>query len=46
MYTNQLADDDMCMATPVIVDDKLLIRTAERLYCIRNQTAAPAAAGE
>ncbi len=45
LYTNQLADDDMCMATPAIVDDKLLIRTAERLYCIQNRAAAPAAAG-
>ena len=46
LYTNRLADDDMCMATPVIVDDKLLIRTAERLYCIQNPKAAPAAAGQ
>ena len=40
LYTNQLADDDMCMATPAIVDDKLLIRTAERLYCIQNAQCA------
>ena len=31
-----LAEDDMCMATPVIVGDKLLIRSAKRLYCIQN----------
>lgn len=31
---NELAEDDMCMATPVIVGDKLLIRTSERIYCI------------
>jgi outer membrane protein assembly factor BamB len=42
LHTNKLADDDMCMATPVIVGDKLLIRTAKRLYCVgqKNATAA------
>lgn len=34
LYTNRLADDDMCMATPVIIGDKLLIRSSARLYCI------------
>jgi outer membrane protein assembly factor BamB len=34
LHTNSLAEDDMCMATPVIVGDKLLIRTAKRLYCV------------
>jgi hypothetical protein len=24
------------MATPVIVGDKLLIRTSKRLYCVQN----------
>jgi outer membrane protein assembly factor BamB len=33
---NRLADDDMCMATPAIVGDRLLIRTAARVYCIRK----------
>jgi outer membrane protein assembly factor BamB len=32
--TNLLADDDMCMATPAIAQNRLLIRTAARLYCI------------
>lgn len=36
LYTNSLAEDDMCMATPVIVGDKLLIRTAKRLYCVAH----------
>ncbi len=36
LYTNELAEDDMCMATPVIVGDKLLIRTAKRVYCIQK----------
>jgi outer membrane protein assembly factor BamB len=35
--TNQLAEDDMCMATPALAGDRLLIRTAARVYCIRNQ---------
>jgi hypothetical protein len=39
LYQNALADDDMVMATPVIVDDKLLIRTSARLYCIGKATA-------
>jgi hypothetical protein len=33
---NPLADDDMRMATPAIAGDRLLIRTAGRLYCIQN----------
>lgn len=37
LYTNALAEDDMCMATPVIVGDKLLIRTSKRLYCVQNR---------
>ena len=36
LYTNKLADDDMCMATPALAGDRLLIRTAARLYCIRT----------
>ena len=28
------AKEDMCMATPAMVDDKLLIRTDARVYCI------------
>lgn len=47
LYTNQLAEDDMCMATPVIVGDKLLIRTAARVYCIENtEEASNQAAGD
>jgi outer membrane protein assembly factor BamB len=37
LHTNALADDDMCMATPAIAGDRLLIRSAARLYCIRRQ---------
>ena len=35
-HQNRLANDDMCMATPAMVGDRLLIRTTARLYCIRK----------
>jgi len=44
LYTNELQEDDMCMATPVIVGDRLLIRSAARLYCIRGAKSSPQAA--
>jgi outer membrane protein assembly factor BamB len=34
LHTNALAEDDMGMATPALAGDKLLIRTAARVYCI------------
>jgi outer membrane protein assembly factor BamB len=37
LHTNSLADDDICMATPAIAGDKLLIRTSARLYCIAKK---------
>ena len=39
MHANELADDDMCMATPAIAGDRLLIRTSARLYCIGGKTS-------
>jgi outer membrane protein assembly factor BamB len=39
LRVNALADDDMGMATPAIVGDRLLLRTSERLYCIRKNAA-------
>ncbi len=33
---NELAADDMCMATPAVAGDRLLIRTAARIYCLAN----------
>lgn len=36
LHTNELAEDDMCMATPAIAGDRLLIRTSARVYCIRS----------
>ncbi len=38
LHTNKLAEDDMCLATPALAGDRLLIRTAVRLYCIRKKT--------
>lgn len=34
--TNKLGDDDMCMASPAMVGDRLLIRTSGQLYCLRK----------
>lgn len=36
LHSNPLADDDMGMATPALVGDRLLIRTSARVYCIQN----------
>lgn len=36
LNTNSLGDDEMAMATPAVVDDRLLIRTATQLYCIKR----------
>lgn len=36
MHTNELAEDDMGMATPAMAGDRLLLRTSARLYCIRD----------
>jgi outer membrane protein assembly factor BamB len=36
-YTNELAPDDMGMATPVIVGDRLVIRTSARVYCVGSK---------
>ncbi len=36
LATNELAEDDMGMATPAIAGDRLLIRTAARVYCIKK----------
>ena len=35
LHMNRLTSDDMCMATPALAGDRLLIRTASRVYCIR-----------
>lgn len=37
LHTNTLADDDMCMATPAFSGDRLLLRTAARIYAIQQK---------
>ena len=37
MHTNKLGEDDMCMATPALAGDHVLIRSAARVYCIGKQ---------
>jgi len=37
LHTNKLAEDDMCLATPALAGDRLLIRSAARLYCIKKK---------
>jgi outer membrane protein assembly factor BamB len=36
LHTNTLGEDDMAMACPAIVGDRLILRTASRVYCIRK----------
>jgi hypothetical protein len=33
---NRFTEDDMCMASPALVGNKLVIRTSEGLYCIQS----------
>ncbi|MFN9507456.1 MAG: hypothetical protein ACK6AO_00465 [Planctomycetota bacterium] len=32
--TNEFEEDDMGMASPAILGDRVLVRTAARIYCI------------
>ena len=36
VHTNTLDEDAMCMATPAVAGDSLLIRTAKGLYCLQE----------
>jgi len=36
LHTNKLAEDDIGMATPAIVGDRLVLRTDKRIYCIQE----------
>lgn len=40
LHTNRLADDEMCMATPAIVGDRLLLRTEKSVYCVRQAASS------
>ena len=37
LHTNTLLEDDMCMATPALAGDKLIIRTDARIYCFQKE---------
>jgi len=37
LHTNSLEEDELCMATPAMAGDKLLIRTEERIYCMGSK---------
>lgn len=37
LHTNKLAEDDMCLATPALAGNRLLIRSAPRLYCLQKK---------
>lgn len=37
LHVNELEEDELCMATPAMVDGYLLIRTADRIYCLRQE---------
>jgi outer membrane protein assembly factor BamB len=39
LHTNPLAEDDMCLATPAMTQDCLLIRSATALYCIAGRAS-------
>ena len=34
LHTNSLEKDELCMATPAVAGDKLILRSADRIYCI------------
>jgi outer membrane protein assembly factor BamB len=40
LHTNSLAEDDICLSTPAMVGERLLIRTDKRLYSIRQRAEA------
>lgn len=37
LHTNELDDEAMCLATPAIAGNKLLIRTDSQVYCIEEE---------
>ena len=38
LHKNELAEDEMCMATPAIAGNRLLLRSATRIYCISDSS--------
>jgi hypothetical protein len=43
LSNHALAEDDMCMATPIVLGDKLVIRTSQRVYCLQEGAKLAAA---
>jgi hypothetical protein len=41
LHTNPSLEGEMCMATPALVGERLLIRTDRHLYSIRNPSRQP-----
>jgi outer membrane protein assembly factor BamB len=37
LHVNHLTEEDMCMATPAIANNRLIIRSSERVYCIASK---------
>lgn len=37
LHTNSLEEDELCMATPAIAGNKLIIRTEDRVYCVARK---------
>ncbi len=44
LHTNDLREDDMAMASPAMADQRLVIRTRHRLYCLQTPTEDTASA--
>jgi outer membrane protein assembly factor BamB len=36
LHTNSLGEEEMCMATPAIAGDRLIIRTEQRMFCLQK----------
>lgn len=37
VHTNQLQSEELCMTTPAMVKDRLILRTGDAVYCIRSE---------
>lgn len=36
LHTNELGEDEMCMATPALSGDKLIIRSEDHIWCLKQ----------
>ena len=46
LHTNSFTEEELCMATPAIAGNKLIIRTEHRLYCIKKGAKPQASKSE